>query len=169
MKSFKTYIIEFTEDEDYLGNTLFAIGHDGKLRLKDSPPGQVREHPDSFPDLNFGGPTSWEKDMGMTDEHKNRPKPIAHGRIDHKKRRIQIITQFGGPMPYGDPEIRPMTGIKKSKEDIQEDGFNRLEAMKLLKKSVGDHFGIYVGIRGGRLVVDSVKEHEQRVTGHMKD
>ncbi|MFZ9241369.1 MAG: hypothetical protein ACO22R_09530, partial [Chitinophagaceae bacterium] len=101
-----------------MGNTLFAIGPDGKLKLKDSPPGQIREHPDSFPDLDFETPTTWEKHMGMTDEHKTRPKPIAHGRIDHNKRLIQIITRHGGPMPYGDPAIRPLTGIKKLKEDI---------------------------------------------------
>ncbi len=158
----RAFINEFTEHEDYEGNTLFAIGPDGKLRLKDSPPGQIREHPDSFPDLNFGGPTSWEANMDMVRDHEQRPKPIAHGRIDHKKRLIQIITRHGGPMPYADPEIRPITGSRKSKRDIEEDTFNRLAVMKLLEPY--KHFGIYVSKSDYKNIVQSFKEHERYLT-----
>ena len=162
----RAFINEFTEHEDYEGNTLFAIGPDGKLRLKDSPPGQIREHPDSFPDLNFGGPTSWEANMDMVRDHEQRPKPIAHGRIDHKKRLIQIVTRHGGPMPYGDPEIRPMTGSRKSKRDIEEDTFNRLAVMKHLEPY--KHFGIYVSKSDYKHIVHSFKQHEKYLAELLK-
>ena len=112
---FRSFINEFTDEQDFKGNTLFAIDPDGKMRTAHSAHNKIIEHPDSFPDLNFGRPTSWEHNMDMPDEHKERPEPLAHGRIDHNKRQIMIITRHGGPMPYGDSSIHAETGVGKRK------------------------------------------------------
>jgi hypothetical protein len=104
--------------------------------------------------------------MDMVRDHEQRPKPIAHGRIDHKKRLIQIVTRHGGPMPYGDPEIRPMTGSRKSKRDIEEDTFNRLAVMKHLEPY--KHFGIYVSKSDYKHIVHSFKEHEKYLAELLK-
>lgn len=162
-KGFAQYVKEFTEHEDYEGNTLFAIGPDGKMMLKDTAPHQIREHPDSFPTLNFGRPTNWEEDMGMRDEHKERPEPIAHGRIDHKKRMIQIITRHGGPMPYGDSEILPQKGTRKNKKDVEEDVYNRLSVLKHLKHY--KHYKVYVSHTGYFPQHHTFGEHEKYLMG----
>lgn len=156
----KQYVREFTDHEDYEGNTLFAIGPDGKMLTKSTNPEQIREHPDSFPGLNFGRPTTWESTMEMTDEYKERPEPIAHGRIDHKKRMIQIITRHGGPVAYGDSRILSKTGTgRKSKRDVQEDVDNRLAVLNYLKPY--KHYSIYHSHTEAYPVLHSFREHEK--------
>lgn len=166
MKSFKQYITEFTSHEDYEGNVLFAIGPDGKMQLKSSPPGQIIEHPDSFPDLGFGRPTSWEETIGLKDEHKDRPEPIAHGRIDHAKKLIQIITRHGGPTPYGDSGIKPHSGSRKKDRDVEEDVFNRLSVMKYLEPY--KHYRIYSSNTDYNPQIHTFHEHEKYLTSLLK-
>ena len=165
---FIQYMKEFTDHEDYEGNTLFAIGPDGKMLTKSTNPGQISEHPDSFPGLNFGRPTTWESTMGMTDEYKERSEPIAHGRIDHKKRMIQIITRHGGPAAYGDPRILSASGTaKKSRKDIEEDSFNRLAVLKYLEPY--KHYSIYHSHAESNPVLHTFKEHERYLMSLVQD
>ena len=168
MKPFKEYIAEFTDHKDYEGTTVFAIGPDGKLHMKDTPVGQIREHPDSFPELNFGRATSWEQDMGMGDLHKERPEPIAHGRINHKKKMIQIITRHGGPAAYGDSRILPHggSGARKLKRDIEEDAFNRLATLKYLKPY--KDYSIYVSHAEAYPILHNFIEHGRYLTELLK-
>lgn len=168
-KRFAQYVREFTDHKDYEGNTLFAIGPDGKMMMKDTAPHQIREHPDSFPTLNFGRPTTWEDTMGMTDEHKERPEPIAHGRIDHKKRMIQIITRHGGPMAYGDSRILSHSGkgSKKLKRDVEEDAFNRLAVLKYMEPY--KHYKIYLSHTEKDPVLHTFSEHEKYLMSFLKD
>lgn len=161
LRSFKQYIKEFTEHEGYEGNTLFAISPDGKLHTRDTPKGQIREHPDAFPGLNFGRATTWEYDMGMGHAHRERPEPIAHGRINHERKMIQIITTHGGPAAYGDSRILPKGGVgtRKSKKDVEEDSYNRLATLKYLKPY--KDYSIYVSHTEAYPVLHSFTEHER--------
>jgi hypothetical protein len=165
---FKKYVKEFTEHEDYEGNTLFAIGPDRKMKMVHSPHKQIIQHPDSFPDLNFGRPTTWEERINLKDEHKERPEPLAYGRIDHNKRQITIITRHGGPLAYGDPLILPHNDKRKLDEDIEEDVYNRLDTLKLLEPYRQTH-RIYVSGTGYHPHYHTFSEHEKYLTGLLSD
>ena len=169
MKSFKEYIIEFTDHKDYEGSSLFVLDSDGKLHMRHTNAGQIKEHPDTFPEFNFGRSTSWEADMGMGDIHRERPEPVVHGRINHEKRMIQLITKHGGPAAYGDPRILPDGGpkSKKSKHDVRQDAMNRLKALKSLEPYRNTYW-VYHSHTEAHPVLHSFTEHEKYLAELLK-
>lgn len=159
--TFINYLKEFTDHEDYEGNTLFAVSPDGKLLQKHFASDQIAEHADTFPHLNFGRPTTWEETIGMGDKHKDRPEPITHGRIDHKKKMIMLITKYSGSVPYGDSMVLPNKGSRKSRRDVETDAFQRLTSLSHLEPYRQQNYKIYHSYTEAHPISHSFSEHEK--------
>lgn len=173
MKNFKEYI---TEVIDWDKNSLFAIGPSGKIQFHHDRRGTMIEHPDAFEYLNFmDRPSSREYNIGIKDLRDpdargypgtDRPRAVSWGRVDHENGVVHIVTQHG-MSPYGINER------EKDKRTKSNDVFDRLHALKELKKHYPD-YQIHHGYEGGwssprTPKVMSYSQYEKELMKHLED